>query len=106
MKGIMSYYLDGKHVETRVFSSFASRKEWMKRVNDTVGIANHYKLAFIIAPEASMDEYIIKETIETVIQDGSYNYDSKGTFTADCEKPSCFYQSTSIGDYSNKGEES
>ncbi len=60
MNGVMSYYIDGKHIETRTFSCSYNRKQWMRRVNKTVGIDNHNRLVFIVAPGASLKNYKIK----------------------------------------------
>lgn len=60
MNGVMSYYLNGKHVETRTFSCSYNRKQWMRRVIKTVGISNYDKLVFIIAHGVSFKNYKIK----------------------------------------------
>jgi len=64
MNGVMSYYLDGKYIETRTFSCSYNRKQWMKRVIKTVGISNYDKLVFIIAYGVSLKDYKIKYTLK------------------------------------------
>ena len=60
MWGVMSYYIDGKHIESRAFGDKKSRKNWMDRVNHTVGVSNQSKLVFIIAPSIMLKNYKIK----------------------------------------------
>jgi hypothetical protein len=64
MKGVMSYYIDGKHKETRVYGGYKARKVWMNRVIKTVGVSNLYRLVFIVAIGVELKDYEIKEIIE------------------------------------------
>jgi hypothetical protein len=63
MYGVMSYYIDGTHVETRSFGDKKSRKQWMDRINKTVGLINHSRLVFIVAPDVMLKDYKIKYTL-------------------------------------------
>ena len=57
MHGVISYYIDEEHRETRIFNNTTERKEYMRQVLSLVGLNKQNRVTFIVRPLMKLSDY-------------------------------------------------
>lgn len=56
MSGVIEWYYDNELKARRGYKDRVDRKEIMKRVVDSVGVSNRYKMYFIVRPTITLQD--------------------------------------------------